>query len=428
MRVGVTPEVDRHAGGVYQYSSTILAALDRLRDEFPAVIVHDQPAIPEVEGDWDVLPFGPPSSRATDPSGAREGHRRVIDASPCPDSAEPLRLGSCGANSGESMPARVFGHPRKGSRAWLKRHGVDLMLYPSPTNFSFECGLPFVMAIHDLQHRIHPEFPEVSADGEYEAREYLYTNAAETAHALLVDSEAGRDDVLEFYGHLVSPERVRVLPFVPPPYLVRPLGAETASVLAALGLDGRYLLFPAQFWPHKNHRRIIEAVSVLASQGLDVNVVLTDWSSGQDPGTDTEGPPVDRGQRGRALRGGQFSATWTRQRCPASTRARRACCCRRSSGRRISPWSRHGQWGCLSSLPTSGVSVSNVARQPSWWTRHRSTRWRKATGGSGTTRPLAVPWSPGQRDSRSSIRPASRADWAKSSAFVADSLGLQPDT
>ena len=78
------------------------------------------------------------------------------------------------------------------------------------------------MAIHDLQHRIHPEFPEVSANGEWEAREHLFASGVRHAEAILVDSEVGREDVLEFYGHLTSPDRVRILPFVLPPYLVRP--------------------------------------------------------------------------------------------------------------------------------------------------------------------------------------------------------------
>ena len=87
------------------------------------------------------------------------------------------------------------------------------------------------MAIHDLQHRIHPEFPEVSADGEWEAREYLFTNGVRRAEAILVDSEVGREDVLEFYGHLTSPDRVRILPFVPPPYLVQAEADEVSATL-----------------------------------------------------------------------------------------------------------------------------------------------------------------------------------------------------
>ena len=42
------------------------------------------------------------------------------------------------------------------------------MFYSFPNSLSFETGIPYVMAIHDLQHRLQPEFPEVSANGEWE--------------------------------------------------------------------------------------------------------------------------------------------------------------------------------------------------------------------------------------------------------------------
>ena len=100
------------------------------------------------------------------------------------------------------------------------------------------------------------------------------------AEAILVDSEVGREDVLEFYGHLTSPDRVRILPFVLPPYLVRPTPDEVSSALRALRVSGRYLLFPAQFWPHKNHRRVTEAVAALHREGLDITVVMTGSADG----------------------------------------------------------------------------------------------------------------------------------------------------
>jgi hypothetical protein len=47
------------------------------------------------------------------------------------------------------------------------------------------------MAIHDLQHRLQPEFPEVSADRQREAREYLHRMGARHATLLIADSEVG---------------------------------------------------------------------------------------------------------------------------------------------------------------------------------------------------------------------------------------------
>jgi glycosyltransferase involved in cell wall biosynthesis len=132
------------------------------------------------------------------------------------------------------------------------------------------------MTIHDLQHRLQPEFPEVSADGEWERREYLFRNSVRRAEAVIVDSEIGREDVLNCYGSEVAPDRIEILPYVPAPYLVRAPDAEVAQIRDRFGLEDRYLLFPAQFWPHKNHVRLIEAVQLLRDSGRAViQVVMT---------------------------------------------------------------------------------------------------------------------------------------------------------
>jgi glycosyltransferase involved in cell wall biosynthesis len=163
-----------------------------------------------------------------------------------------------------------------GFRGWMgrhvvgravRRHGIDLMIFPNPAAEAVECGAPFVMTIHDLQYRIHPEFPEVSADGEADRREAIYGGAAPRAAAVLTDSATSRDDVVRFYG--ADPARVHPLPTVPPPSLARSVPeTERRRVRERYGLPAEYVFYPAQFWPHKNHLRLIEAVSRHAGLGL----------------------------------------------------------------------------------------------------------------------------------------------------------------
>lgn len=281
MRVGVYPVTNPHAGGTYQYSLSVLQAMDQLRADFEPVITFDRRDAEAVtcwiRSGWEAIPFGPRSFRSiarslvvrtVGESGAMRLGRRFL--------AMRLRFSS----PQRIAPPAPNDLRRDRNARWLRARGVDLMLYPLPTTRSFQIGVPYVMAIHDLQHRIHPEFPEVSADGEYEAREYLFANGVRYAEAILVDSDIGREDVLRFYGDLIAPERVHVLPFVTPPYLKRPDTNQLTRVVATLGLPDRYLLFPAQFWPHKNHLRVAEALGALHRSGLDVTVVMT--GSGAD--------------------------------------------------------------------------------------------------------------------------------------------------
>jgi glycosyltransferase involved in cell wall biosynthesis len=252
MRVGVAPVLDGAGGGIYQYSLSILRALkswtESNRGDSFAIFTGDagSPALQSLHMKRrDVLPLRRPQPR------------RLIQL-------------------GQRMVGRVL--PGRPQVDWFSRCGIDLMIYPSPTPVSFECGVPFVIAIHDLQHRLQPEFPEVSADGEYEKREYLFRNAACRAMAVLADSEIGREDILNCYGDDgADPQRIKVLPFVPPSYLAADVPeCEARRVRDTYRLSGRYLFYPAQFWPHKNHARIVEALALLRERsGVTIPMVFS---------------------------------------------------------------------------------------------------------------------------------------------------------
>jgi glycosyltransferase involved in cell wall biosynthesis len=166
---------------------------------------------------------------------------------------------------------------------WFARFDLDLLLLQAPSTIGFESGVPYIMAVHDLQHRLHPEFPEVSAGAEWANREYMFRNGIGDALTVLVDSDVGRDDVLNCYGEQTSAECVQVLPFLPASH---PDEATAASggvaVRDRFHLPERYLFFPAQFWPHKNHLRVVQALAQIRAQHrVDVHVVMC--GSAADP-------------------------------------------------------------------------------------------------------------------------------------------------
>ena len=85
------------------------------------------------------------------------------------------------------------------------------------------------------------------------------------ATLLLADSEVGKEDILNFYGpYGVTPDQVKVLPFLPACYLATDISeSERQRVRTTYHLPERYLFYPAQFWPHKNHTRIVQALGLL---------------------------------------------------------------------------------------------------------------------------------------------------------------------
>lgn len=157
----------------------------------------------------------------------------------------------------------------------FSKFGIDLMIYHGPSELSFLTKIPGIVPIHDIEHRLHKnEFPELSDLGQWAKREYLYKNIAKRAWRILVDSEISKEDVAREYG--VATEKISIVPFIPAMYLKKDISEEAkASVRAKFNLPEKFIYYPAQFWPHKNHRGLIEAIALLKEKGLIVNVVFT---------------------------------------------------------------------------------------------------------------------------------------------------------
>lgn len=249
LRIGIAPLTNESGGGAYQYGQTMLSVLKELRDEredeFVVLANGLRDGDPLFGGTtWDVAPLTPAASGRS----ALRAAKQLV----------PHRLRH---RWREQHTRATTGSPRNRQdvRAWHDRLGVDLVVYPFTSPLAFEAGTPYVLAVHDVMHRRHPEFPEFGG-GELAEREHLFGNGIANATVVLVDSETGKEDVLEFYGDLIDPERVAVLPFLPgAPTTVT--GEDRARVRRDHGLPARYLFYPAQFWPHKNHRLIVEAMA-----------------------------------------------------------------------------------------------------------------------------------------------------------------------
>ena len=115
-------------------------------------------------------------------------------------------------------------------------------------------------------------------------REYRFRNGARDATLLLADSEVGKEDILNFYGpYGVTPDKVKVLPYLPACYLAMDVSeGERQRVRTIYHLPERYLFYPAQFWPHKNHARIVQALGLLKQEHrLQVSVVFCGSNAGE---------------------------------------------------------------------------------------------------------------------------------------------------
>jgi glycosyltransferase involved in cell wall biosynthesis len=142
-----------------------------------------------------------------------------------------------------------------------------------------ETDIPYIFTILDLQHRLQPWFPEVSSGGEWASREMHFEKAIRRASTVIVGTEAGKNEVTAFYR--ISAERIKLIPHPTPSFALIASKDGLEGVLSKYGIPGGYLLFPAQFWPHKNHVGLLLAVKLLREKyELRFPVVFV----GSDPG------------------------------------------------------------------------------------------------------------------------------------------------
>ena len=152
----------------------------------------------------------------------------------------------------------------------LVREKCDLWICPTHERWAYRAPIKALGTVHDLMHRYEPQFPEVSANTQYADREFHFREICKWAEGILVDSETGKRQLCESYA--VPPSSVFVLPYVPPGYIYNSQKSDAA--LRDAMVPEKFLFYPAQFWMHKNHLTLFEALDRVRRKHPDVRLVL----------------------------------------------------------------------------------------------------------------------------------------------------------
>ena len=153
--------------------------------------------------------------------------------------------------------------------ASLKNLGADVLFSPLFTTLFCEPGLPHVAIAYDFQELSHPGF----FDARERSRRRAFRADLLRADRVVAISSETKKDAVEKAG--LEPERVTVVPPVVGPARI-PLGAEEqARILGSLRLSaGSYAAYPANYWPHKNHERLLAAFTRARKSRPEMALVL----------------------------------------------------------------------------------------------------------------------------------------------------------
>ena len=181
----------------------------------------------------------------------------------------PVRLRSVVSCLGHKFNASA---KRSGSGSLLRDMGADLLFCPFTAPTYFEPGIPMVCTIYDLQYKTYPEF---FGSHELVHRERAFFEACRLATILIAISDFSRDSAIVHGGLDLS--RIRTI-HLRLAYRIQSQISRDAGILNRLGLTPkRYLIFPANFWKHKNHKMLLTAFGMACHEGLasDIKLVCT---------------------------------------------------------------------------------------------------------------------------------------------------------
>jgi glycosyltransferase involved in cell wall biosynthesis len=153
----------------------------------------------------------------------------------------------------------------------LLREQCALWIFPAHDLRSYQFPVPALVSIHDLMFRYERRFPESASGWEYLNRERSCRNICRWSSGVLVDSETGRLQLAESYG--IELKHVHVLPYIAPRYMYSEQAPSDFN--SRYRLPSKFIFYPAQFWEHKNHKKLIRAVASLKKSFPDLKLVLS---------------------------------------------------------------------------------------------------------------------------------------------------------
>ncbi len=139
------------------------------------------------------------------------------------------------------------------------------------------CRMLHISCINWVPDYQHYHYPEFFSDEELESRKYVDRQTYDTGYPLVLSSEACLDDFRQFCSK--NKENIYIVPFVS--YIEKDVRSITEEYLKTVcdryGLiPGRYIMTANQFWQHKNHKVVLEALTRITDRcDTDLKLAFT---------------------------------------------------------------------------------------------------------------------------------------------------------
>ncbi len=153
---------------------------------------------------------------------------------------------------------------------FLNKNNFEIIIFLSPHQLSLYClDVNFVINIWDIDHK-KSSYPEHHIDNTFEKRENFLNYVLFESFKIIVAHEQIKNDLVKLYE--CNPNKILVQSFIPYlPYLTNKKIKQNNSKLLSyqIPFHKKILFYPATFWPHKNHKYIIDAAIILKKKSIN---------------------------------------------------------------------------------------------------------------------------------------------------------------
>jgi glycosyltransferase involved in cell wall biosynthesis len=183
--------------------------------------------------------------------------------------AKVVPIADCFQFPGEWRVRLLLGLPeRSGLIHAAREHGISVLL-PLQTVPFRASDIKTICWIPDFQH-VH--LPELFSEKQRRSRDVTFERMARRCTLMLLSSRNALEHFADAFPQHVHKARLARFPSL---FAFEPPSGDSKATIQKFNLPEKFALVANQFWRHKNHEVVIEAIRQLHRKGIQVPLVMT---------------------------------------------------------------------------------------------------------------------------------------------------------
>jgi len=154
----------------------------------------------------------------------------------------------------------------------INLYQFDIWYSPLLVLDPLDCPIPCAFTIPDMQHEYFPNYFDQQT---LNWRRLNYQQSADNANVIFTLSNNSRKDIIRLLD--INPKKVISIHLDNPPWFKNKIGTKNNILNKYRLTKKQYLFYPANIWPHKNHKRLLEAFSLIKNKYPKINLVFTGY-------------------------------------------------------------------------------------------------------------------------------------------------------